>query len=301
MNGRDFPPRRRGRFLHFTLILLLAVIAGVLIFLLTRQPVNLAFTAMALVTAVAVVLIPVLAYRLYCLYNANYNISREHLAIKWGLRLEQIPVSEIEWVRPLTAFPGPLPKPVFRLPGSILGQRQHKDLGPIEFIASDENSLLLAATSRKVFAISPEDPAGFLQEIQRAIEMGSLTSPAPRSVYPSFIVAQAWDSLAARFLWLAGFFINLGLFAWVTLMMPDRVRISLGFLPSGAARPASPGYSLILLPIVSLVLFLAGWVTGMIVYRREDRRSLAYIIWSGGLVASVLFLLAVLFIVITPA
>jgi hypothetical protein len=301
MNGRDFPPRRRGRALHFILILVLAVIAGMLIFLLTRQPVNLLFTVMIVAAALCVVLIPILAYRLYSLFNANYSISREHLAIKWGLRLEQIPTSEIEWVRPLAALAGPIPKPFFRLPGSVLGQRQHADLGPMEFLASDENALLLVATTQKIFAISPEGPADFLQEIQRAIEMGSLTSPEPRSVYPSFIVAQAWDSLTARFLWLAGFFINIGLFAWVSLLTPGRERISLGFLPSGGARPPSPGYSLILLPVVSLFLFLVGWVAGMIMYRREDRRSLAFIVWSGGLVSCVLFLLAVLFIVITPA
>jgi hypothetical protein len=301
MKPGDFVPRPRGRTLHFVMILILVSITAGLVFLITRQPVSLLFTVMVVLALLALTLISILAYRLYSLYNANYSIDRERLAIKWGLRVEQIPTSDIEWVRPLTALSGPIPKPFFRLPGSVLGLRHHPDLGPIEFLASDDKSLLLVATPRKIFAISPEDPVNFIQEIQRAIEMGSLSPTAPRSVYPSFIVAQAWDSLGARFLWLAGLFANIGLFAWVSLLTSSRARISLGFLPSGAARPASPGYTLILLPIVSIICYLVGWVTGLIIYRREDRRSLAYIIWTGSLVSSLLFLLAVLFIVITPA
>ena len=36
------------------------------------------------------------------------------------------------------------------------------------------------------------------------------------------------------------------------------------------------------------------------IYRREDRRAMAYILWASGLISSLLFLLAVLFILITP-
>ena len=62
---------------------------------------------------------------------------------------------------------------------------------------------LLVATSKRVFVISPQDTTGFMQSIQRAIEMGSLSSTAPQSVYPTFVVVQAWESLLARYL-LAG-------------------------------------------------------------------------------------------------
>jgi hypothetical protein len=302
MKPGDFPPpRRRGRTLHLVLILLLTIIAVVLGILLSRQPIGLVFTVFILLAVLAFFPIPILAYRLYSLIRANYSINRDQLTLKWGLRVEQIPVSDIEWVRPLTALSGPIPMPFFRLPGSVLGSRRHPDLGSLEFLASDEKALLLVATSRKIFVISPEAPVNFLQYLQHAIEMGSLTPVVPRSVYPSFVVAQAWDSLAARYLWLAGFFANIGLLAWVSLMAPSLGHISLGFLPSGAARPPSTGISLILLPIVSIFSYLVGWVTGLMIYRREGHRPMAYILWTSGVVSSLLFLVAVLFIVITPA
>jgi hypothetical protein len=302
MKPGDYPPPRRGgQTIHILLILVLTTLVVILAVLISRQPISLVFTGLVILAVSAFLPIPFLVYRLFSLMRANYNLDRDQLTLTWGLRVEQIPASEIEWVRPLTAMSQPMPRPFFRLPGSVLGLRRHPDLGPVEYLASDEKALLFVATSRKIFAISPEDPVHFLQDIQHAFEMGSLTPVVSKSVFPSFVVVQAWDSLAARYLWLAGFFANIGLLAWVSLMAPSRQHISLGFLPSGAARPPTAGITLILLPIVSITLYLAGWLTGLMIYRREDRRGMAYILWASGLVSALLFLVAVLFIVITPA
>jgi len=283
------------------LILILAAIVAVLALLAYRQPLGLLFTVLVVLAVLAFIPIPILAYRLYSLARANYSLDRDQLTLTWGLRSELIPVSDIEWVRPLSAMPRPFPFPFFRLPGSLLGLRHHPDLGLIEFLASDQKSLLLVATSRQIFAISPDAQEDFLQDIQHAIELGSLSPALPKSLYPSFVVAQAWDSALARYLWLAGFFVNIGLLAWVSLMAPSLGQVSLGFLPSGAARPPSPGLALILLPVVSILFYLAGWGIGLMLYRHEDRRPMAHILWASGLISSLLFLLAVLFIVITPA
>jgi hypothetical protein len=113
-------------------------------------------------------------------------------------------------------------------------------------------------------------------------------------------VSLAWESLLARYLWLAGLFLNVGLLAWVSMMIPALKRVSLGFLASGAPRPAVPGVGLILLPIVSIVSYALGWVAGLFFYRRADQRALAYIVWASGVFSSLLFLVAVMFIVTTP-
>jgi hypothetical protein len=242
MKSGDFSPlRRRGRNFHLIIMVVLTILVVVLAVLISRQPINLVFTGLILLAVLAFLPIPILVYRLYALTRANYNLNRDQLTLSWGLRVEQIPVSEIEWVRPLSALSEHIPMPFFRLPGSLLGSRRHRDLGPIEFLASDEKSLLLVATPRKIFAISPETPGDFLQEIQRAIEMGSLTPTVSKSIYPSFVVAQAWDNLTARYLWLAGLFTNIGLLAWVSLLTPSLKHISLGFLPSTAARHREGG------------------------------------------------------------
>jgi len=301
MSPVDFPPpRSRGLTLHTILIVVLVVIGVVFAVLAYRQPIDLLFTLYISIAALVLFLISVLAYRLYALRRANYSLDRDKLILVWGLRVEQISISDIEWVRPLTTLAKPLPLPVFKLPGSVLGVRRHPDLGPVEFLASDERSLLLVATPRRIFAISPEAPVNFLQDIQRAIEIGSLSPAISQSLYPSFVVAQAWESLLARFLWLAGLFLNIGLLAWVSLTTPSLGPISLGFLPSGAPRMPVTGLALILLPIVSAFFYMVGWVVGLIIYRRESQRSMAHIVWTGGVVSSLLFLVAVMLIVTTP-
>jgi hypothetical protein len=300
MNSVDFPPLRRGKTLHTGLIIILVIATGVFAWLASKQPISLLFALYILLVGLFFSPIPFLIYRSYALTHSNYSLDRDKLSITWGLRAELIPISNIEWVRPLAALTGPLPLPFLPLPGSVLGVRHHADLGKIEFLASDAKNLLLVATARHVFAISPYDQTGFIQNIQRAIEMGSLSPAASQSIYPSFVVVQAWESLLARYFWLAGLFLNIGLLVWVSLMAPTLNKVTLGFLPSGLPRTPNAGLSLILLPVVSLFFYLAGWVTGLVLYRREDRRSMAKIVWGGGVVASLLFLVAAMVILITP-
>ena len=301
MKPGDFPPpRRRGQSIHILLIGILIIVDILLSWLASRQPIGLIFTVFILVAILVFIPIPILVYRLYSLLRGNYHLDREKLTIAWGLRVEQIPISDIEWVRPRKAITEPFALPLFHLPGSLVGKRRHADLGPVEFLASDEKSLLLVATPSQIIAISPEDPAYFLEEIQQAMEMGSLSLTEPSSVYPSFVVVQAWDSLLARYLWLAGLFVNIGLAAWVSLLAPALRQVTLGFEPSGAARPGSPGLTLLLLPVVSASFYMIGWGIGLMIYRYEERRPMAFILWTSGLVSSLLFLVAVLFIVITP-
>lgn len=294
------PPRGRGLPVHITTIVVLALLAATSGFLASSEPIGLRFTIYILAAVLAFSPIPVLVYRLWALIRASYRLDRDSLTLTWGLRVERIPVSEVEWVRTPASLTAPLPLPAFRLPGSVIGSRRAPDIGPVEFLASETSFLLLVATRQRVFAISPSDPQAFLQNIQRSIELGSLSPAAPESVYPVFVVGEAWKSMLARWFWLAGLFVNIGLLAWVSLMIPTLGRIPLGFLPTGAAGTPVPGAGLILIPVLSILLFALGWVMGLVFYRSEQYRVLAHIVWASGLVTSVLFLVAVLFIVTTP-
>lgn len=302
MNPIDYPPpRQRGLALHTAFLIALSILAALFALLASRLEIGPLFMLFILLAAAAFVPLPFLVYRLYALRRGNYSLDRDKLTITWGLRVEQIPVSDIEWVRPLSALAGTVPLPVFHLPGSVLGHRRHPDLGPVEFVASDAKALLLVATARQIFAISPEDATNFMFNIQRAIEMGSLSPAASESVYPSFVVAQAWESLLVRYLWLANLFLNIGLLAWVSVMIPSLGSVPLGFLPSGAPGEPVAAAGLILLPVVSIFLSLLGWIAGLVFYRRPDQRLLARIVWLSGLLSTLLFLVAALFLVITPA
>lgn len=294
------PPRQRGLTFLSLLAVILAAAAAALGWLASTEPIGPLFTLYILLAALFFAPLPVVVYRLVSLQRGSYALDRDKLTLTWGLRVEQIPVSDIEWVRPLTALAGRIPLPAVRLPGSLVGVRRHPDLGPIEFLASQVDTLLLVATARQVFAISPQDPAGFMEALQRTIEMGSLSPAAPQSVYPSFVVAQAWESRLNRYLWLAGLLLNIGLLVWVGLMAPALGQVPLGFLPSGLPGEPVPGVGLILLPVVSLFFSALGWVAGLAFYRRADQQTLAMLVWGSGVLTPLLFLLAVMFLVTIP-
>lgn len=294
MSAQNYqPPRQRGLIVHSGLFALLLAVSVFSFVNATRQQVGLAFTLYLLAGLAAFVPLPLLVYRLYALQRAFYRLDRDALTLSWGLRLEQLPLDEIEWARPAGDLTTPLLPPPFSLPGAVLGLRHHPDLGTVEFLASETRGLLLVATARRVFAISPLNPAGFARDFQRVIELGSLEHAKGRSLYPAFILTHAWENPLARFLWLSGFLLNLGLLAWVSLLIPSLKQVHLGFTAGGSPLPPVPAAQLILLPVFSLGLFVLGWLAGLFYYRRPEHRVLSLITWTSSILSSLIFLLAV--------
>jgi hypothetical protein len=296
-----FPPAKRfGLVIHGIIILVLAGISAWGFLNLTRTELGPRFVSYLLTGLLAFAPIPFLGYRAYALLRADYYIDRDSLAMLWGLRVEDIPLTDVEWVRPASDLSHPLSLPRFRLPGGILGTRRHSDLGLIEFMASDSRNIILVATSKRIFAISPKDANSLIRTFARATEMGSLLPAEPKSVYPSFVITQAWESRLVRFAWLSGLILNIGMVIWVGLLIPSLAQISLGFSPFGAVLEPVPSIRLILLPLLSGLLFIAGWGAGLYFYRWDMQRMLANIIWISSALSAILFLIAVLFIVTTP-
>jgi hypothetical protein len=296
-----FPPAKQfGLILHGVLILLLAAVSISSFINLTNAFMGPMFVSSLLVGILAFAPIPFLGYRAYALFKADYYIDRDSLAILWGLRVEDIPLSDIEWVRPASDLTYPLSLPRFRLPGAVLGTRRHPDLGAVEFIASSARNLILIATSKHVFAISPRNAAALVRTFARATELGSLTPTEAKSVYPSFVITQAWESPLARFLWMVGLLLNLGLVGWVGFLIPSLSQVPFGFNAFGVPNESVPSVRLILLPLLSTLLFITGLLAGLYLYRWDKERPLAFIIWLSSTLCAVLFLMAVLFLIRTP-
>src|SRR5215213_2404399 len=275
-----FPPAKQlGMILHGIIIIALAGASIWGFANLTNAQVGPMFVSYLLTGLLAFAPIPFLGYRAYALFKADYYIDRDSLAILWGLRVEDIPLTDIEWVRPASDLTNPLALPRFRLPGAVLGTRRHPDLGAVEFIASSARNLILIATSKHVFAISPKDAASLVRTFARATELGSLMPTEAKSVYPSFVITQAWESSIARFLWMSGILLNLGLIVWVGILIPSLSQIPFGFNAFGVPSETAASTQLILLPLVSSLMFIIGVTAGLYFYRWERQRPLAFIVW----------------------
>jgi hypothetical protein len=301
MNVGHFPPPKRfGLFVHGLIILLLVLIATVGLVFLSRAEVGPVFLFSLLAALLASIPIPFIGYRAYSLWRADYHLDRDSLALSWGLRVEDVPLTDIEWIRPVADLTHPLSLPSFAIPGALLGSRRHPDLGVVEFLASDARKLLLVATAKRIFAISPQNPSALAQTFARATELGSLTPTEAKSVYPSFVITQAWESGLVRFLWLSGLFLNVGLFVWASLVIPSTPRVAFGLQFAQSAIDPVPSSQLILLPVASLILFVGGWLAGLYFYRWDKERVLAFIVWASSTLTGLLFLFAMMFIVTTP-
>ncbi len=298
--GHFPPPKRRGLIIHGIVLVVLTAAALYGFITLSSAEVGPSFLISLLISIAAFSPIPFFVYRAYSLWKADYFIDRDSLAIHWGLRIEDVPLNDIEWIRPAEDLSIPLALPSLPLPGGLLGLRRHPDLGTVEFIASDTRKLLLIGTAKRVFVISPDDPAALAQTFARATEMGSLAPVEAKSVYPSFVVSQAWESGLARYLWLSALFLNIGLFIWASLIIPSTPRVALGPQFIGSELEGVPSSQLIIFPVASLLLAVVGWVAGLYFYRWERERVLSFIVWGSSTLGSLLFLLAVLFVITTP-
>ncbi len=277
----------------------------------------------------AVLFVPLLAYRFYALWRAYYIVSRDGLVLHWGLRTERLPVDQVLWVRRAeAALPGgnapALPLPWLRWPGAVLGQRSLPPGGPleagqIEYLAGSARGLVLVATPQVIYAVSPADAAGFLETYRRCSELGSTTPLEAGSTYPTFLIARVWRTGAARALILAGLALNLALLAAVVAVVPTRSEIILGFLDT--AEPV-PAVRLMLLPLLSAFFFLVDFFLGLFFFRMggwgrepgppEAAESLpepegqadpalngpvlAYLLWGSSVLTALLFFAAVGFI-----
>lgn len=303
------PPRRLGLIFQpiVSLLLVIIIIWGFWqAFNVTIGPLFVIYILLALL---GVGLVPLLVYRSYALYRASYALERDGMLLRWGLRLEDIPMSSVLWVYHASQLEKPLPRPLVRWPGSVIGVRRLPEGNRVEYLAASTKQLIYIATSERIFGISPEEPDEFLTTFQRYMELGSLTPLTARSMFPGFLLARVWRTRTARYLLLGGLSLNLLLLTWVSFVVPSRSQITLGFALEGDPVPTA---RLLLLPLLSGFFFLFDIFLGLFLFRRGDipaagpsggrgfllisGKLMAYLLWVSAIITAFLFLLAVFFI-----
>ena len=287
------PPRRTGILLQGALVLLLLAVGGYFFLLANQDTSGLDFLLHMMIALVLFAPLLIIGYRLYALLNAAYILRRDGLMIRWGLRREDIPLNDIEWIRPAAELGFHLPMPWLRWSGAFLGVRRVPELGQVEFLAADMAHMLLVATSRKIFAISPEDVNGFMTQFQRMNELGSLTPIPAQSVYPRLLIGRVWDDRLSRLLILGSFGVGLILLAVVAIAVPG-----LDEIPWTTAGTTAPAERLLLLSVLDGLIWLFNLILGMFLYRRgEDQVIAAYLLWGSSALTGVLLLLASLLLI----
>ncbi len=295
MNG-FLPPRRRGLLVHALVAVFMAAGGGAAFWLALQGEVGGRLIILLMASIFLLAPLPLVLYRAYALSQASYSMDRDGLRLRWGLRAEDIPLPEVEWIRPAAEMGFRLPLPFWNAPGAILGVRHIEGLGAVEFMASETKSMLLVATPRRVYAISPADREGFEHAFYRIIEMGSLTPLSPYSARPVAFAQRVWQDRLARILITTGFSLEGLLFFVAALVMTTHRSISLGF--NANLKPFDPGppERVLLLPVIGVFAYVIDLLLGMFFYRRDEQRPVAYLMWVCCVLTPLLLLIGISFI-----
>lgn len=286
------PNRTRGIVIHVILILILLSGCGFLVWQAFQQSGGILLVVDLLGALTLFALLPVVGYRGYALINGIYSLKRDGLRIRWGLRAEDIPLSEVTWVRPATDLEVPLKMPAFSITGALLGYVDHPDLGQLEFIASDSRDLVIIATLDRHFVVSPENKDEFVQRFQRALEMGTLNPMEAYSAIPAAFLRQVVLDKYGRALIPAGLGLTLSLLVIVGLSISSRLTVSLGYDANGMLLPPVAANQLLLLPVLGILLYIVSTVAGIYFYRRAESRPVAWLVWTGGLITPIILIMA---------
>ncbi len=285
------PSRFPGLLIHGLLTLLLGAVSIFGFRYFSQQEPGIAFFLSFIFSILLLIPFAFSLYRSYSLYNGLYTLARDSLTIKWGLRREIIPLSEINWIRTPVEMKENVPWPFMPMPGAYAGKVLTESGQEIEFMASNIRTMLFVGTAHGIFGISPRKPQQFLEGFERVLQMGVLAEPPHQSVKPVDWIASSWGNRIARLslIYSVVFFSLLSL--WIGFRFSAARGVDVEFTAEGIASQRLPARNILLLPILSIAIWLVNLIVGVQLYKNERLKPVAEMVWSSS--AAILFLILI--------
>jgi len=229
----------------------------------------------------------VVAYRLFGLLTARYQLDRDGFRLRWGLAVEQVPLGDVQEVRvpDLDSEAARLrPGQGLWWPGCVIGHRAVEGVGQVEFFASTGAAgMLLLQLEDRWLAISPGDRDGFRQAHVDMMRMGSLERIPAVRLRPDFLFNRVWSDRWARVLVVVGLVLSLLLLGYLAFRASALAgQVPFGFDAYGTPEGFVSPTRLLILPMIAGLCWLADFVIGLWLYRKEEQRPLAYGLWATG-------------------
>ncbi|MCJ7716353.1 MAG: PH domain-containing protein [Anaerolineales bacterium] len=291
-----YPPKRIGTIVHLLLILLFSSGGAWGIWGISNVQVALQLLPYLVLILLFLISVPFLIYRFYALHRSQYVLERGGIQLHWGWRSEHIPMDQVKWVHKATDLEIPPQPPLIRWPGSVIGFRRLSRSPSVEFMASRDKELVIIAVDDGYFAISPLFVDDFINSYNSLTELGSLSLITTESARPALFLTELSGRKPVLWIFLAGAILSITLLIWTLLVIPSRDKVSLGFSPGGTAHEPLESVRLILFPIINTTAYLGNLVLGLFLFRNEENRVLAYILWGGSLLIAIIFHIGMLFI-----
>ena len=291
-----YPPKRAGTIFHVLVILILSSGGAWGIWGTSTAQVALRLLPYLALIILFLITVPFLFYRLYSLHRSAYVLERGGIQLFWGWRSENIPMDKVLWVYSVSDLEVPPQLPWIHWPGAVIGNRRFQRGPMVEFLASRDKDLVIIAVGDGYYAISPLDSGEFVQAYDSLAELGMLSPLATESTRPALVLTEISARRPLLGILLAGALLNISLLVWTLLVIPNREMISLGFSTLGIPHEPLESVRLILFPIINTTAYLGNLVLGLFLFRNQENRLLAYILWGGSILIAILFHIGMLFI-----
>ncbi len=278
----------RGFGIGLGLMAFILMVSAALVGVAASRPISFGTFIVALSVVLGLLLVGLIAYWVYGLAGASYKLDRNAVIIAWGTSEQVIPTGEIERVLSGDEIEGRVHFYGGRWPGHWVGYGELADVGPTLFYATEPlHEHVLIATPGLAYAISPADREGFLEALEKRLEMGPTQAMEQSSKRPLILDWAIWrDSLGLALLGAATLALVslLGMLSFRFPALP--MLIPLHFGTSGSPDRLGPRLEIFLIPLIGLLTLLINGVLGSIFYRHD--RVASYMLWASSILVQVL-------------
>lgn len=237
------------------------------------------------------------AYRVYALVTATYELTRNSLRLRWGLRSETIPLTEINWIRTPAELNLDVPWPFLPTPGAYIGGVHIAEGDEVEFMASSLRTMLFIGTPTAIYGISPRLPSLFMTAYERMLQLGILTEAERQTIQPADWFVMSFRSRILRFSMILSLLMVALLALWLGFRLSRAEFVQFGWTASGLLRDPVPVGNAMILPALSGLSWAINFVAGVRLYRSDELQRTAEILWGSSVPICAFFLLAGFFVV----
>ncbi len=242
-----------------------------------------------------------LGYRLAAAWSLRYDLDRNGLFITWLGNKATIPLSQIEQIEAGGDYTLSWVALLIRSIGLYRGQISLPAGRPLSMFSSRSplsKDSLLVHTSSGAYAISPDAPESFVQELEQRRRLGAIQQLAPTLERGGLLSYAFWNDRPARWAVLIAAILNLLLIGVAMYAYPGLPElVQLRFDAAGNLAELRPRHQVLFLPLAAATVALLNAGLGLVLYSREPVGA-RLLQWASILV-QILFAVA-LFAVLLP-
>jgi len=291
-----YPPKQMGTIIHLLLMVIFSAAGGWGIWGVSKAEVAPQLIPYIALIVLFLATVPYLIYTLYALHRSEYILERGGIKLHWGWRSESLPMEDVDWIYRMEDLETAPHFPIVHWPGAVTGVRRFQRGPEVEYLAAGTNGLVIIASGEKYYAISPNNIHEFLSTFHELTEMGAISPLSSESVQPALILSEVFMIKPILWIIIFGGVLSISLLIWTLRVIPSRDLIFLGFTPTGVPHESLDSVRLVLFPILNTTAYLANLILGLFLFRNEEKRFLAYLLWASSVLVAILFHIGIFFI-----